>query len=299
MINTLVNRVINSPFIRRFVTSPRATGGSLVLLILFTLAIFSPFIAPQNPYNLEQLSLGNSLLPPAWADGGDPEFLLGTDDQGRGILSVTMYGLRTSLTVGFGITAVAGLVGIFFGLIAGYYEGFLGGTIMRFSDVVFSFDPMLVAILLLGVLGKRGVFMVILAIAPVEAVRYIRTTRSKVLSLKNKEFVEAARATGASTPRIILRHLLPNSLGPLVVLATVDLAILIMLEATLSFLGIGVAITEPSLGLLISSGKDYLFAGYWWLTVFPGGALISLVLSINLLGDWLRDELNPKVVAGH
>jgi peptide/nickel transport system permease protein len=292
----MIEQITKSKLLKHFLRSPTALGSSIGLLLLLLGAIFASIIAPQNPYNLENLDLGNSLLPPVWVANGHLPFILGTDEQGRDILSTIFYGLRTSLAVGFGATLVSGIAGIIIGLVAGFYERTLGAPITRISDVVYSFDPMLVAILFMGLLGHRGIFMVILALAPVETVRYIRTTRGKILALKNLDYVEAARAIGASNLRIMIKHLLPNSLGPLVVIATVDLAILIMLEATLSFLGIGVPVTKPSLGLLISSGKEYLYGGCWWLTVFPGLALISLVLCINLLGDWLRDELNPKVI---
>jgi len=282
--------------LRRLVRTPSALGGVLILLLAVIAAVFAPWVAPSNPYDLTTVSLRNSLLPPIWFADGRAPYLFGTDEQGRDILSLIIYGLRTSLLVSLGVVGAAGILGGFLGLLAGYYEGALGGLIMRMADLVYAFPAILVAILLSGLIEGSGIAPVILAISAIYWVRYARTMRSKVLGEKALDYVQAARAIGADDRRILVRHLLPNCLPPLLVLAAVDIAVVIMLEATLSFLGVGVPLTEPSLGQVIYMGKGFIQAGKWWLIVFPGGALVVLVIAINLVADWLRLALSPRIL---
>ena len=269
--------------------------ASVILLGCGIAAAFAPWLAVQNPYDLTSISLKNSLIPPIWMSEGRAPFLLGTDEQGRDIFSMILYGLRTSLAVGFGVVLLALTIGGTVGLLAGYFEGRAGGLAMRVADVAYSFPAIMVAILFMGLLKKSGVSIVIAAIAAITWVRYARTMRGKVLSEKNIEYILAAKAVGASNLRILARHLLPNCLAPLLVVATVDIAVVIILEASLSYLGVGVPITEPSLGQVIYMGKGFLQGGKWWFVVFPGGTLVLFVVAINMLGDWLRVELNPKL----
>lgn len=222
-------------------------------------------------------------------------YVLGTDDQGRDIFSTIVYGCRTSLIVGFGVVLIAGTFGVLVGLLAGYYGGWLDSLTMRLADTFFSFSTTLMAFLLLGIFRQGGVLVVIIAICMADWVRYARTMRGSVLEVKHEAYIMAAKATGADDFRLLFKHLLPNALPPIFVVVAVDLAVVIMLEATLSFLGVGVPITEPSLGMMIAIGKNYIYAGMWWMIVFPGGALILLVVGINLFADWLREELNPKI----
>ena len=241
------------------------------------------------------MSLEHFLKPPILKEGGELPFLLGTDDQGRGILSTILYGCRTSLLVGFGVVLIAGTFGVTMGLLSGYYGGVLDSVTMRMADIFFSFSTTLMAFLLLGLFKQRGVMIVIIAICIADWVKYARTMRGSVLEVKEEAYIMAAKATGARDLRLLLKHLLPNAMPPIFVVMAVDLAVVIMLEATLSFLGVGVPLTEPSLGMMISIGKDYVYAGMWWLVVFPGAALVLLVVGINLFADWLREELNPKI----
>ena len=278
-----------------FSHDPSALVGSFILTVFILAAVLASWIAPQNPYDLEKVSLEHFLKPPIWKEGGELPFLLGTDDQGRGILSTILYGCRTSLIVGFGVLLIAGTFGITMGLLAGYYGGLLDSVTMRLADTFFSFSTTLMAFLMLGLFKQRSVLVVILAICIADWVKYARTMRGSVLEVKEEAYILAAKATGARDLRLLLRHLLPNAMPPIFVVMAVDLAVVIMLEATLSFLGVGVPLTEPSLGMMISIGKDYVYAGMWWLVVFPGAALILLVLGINLFADWLREELNPKI----
>jgi len=282
--------------LRKLAGNPSALVGACILLVVLFSALLAPWVAPTNPYDLTTISLRNSLLPPLWHEGGKLPFLLGTDEQGRDILSLIIYGLRTSLLVSLGVVSMAGLLGGLLGLLSGYYEGRIGGFIMRVADLAYAFPAILIAILLSGLADSRGIGPVVLAISAIYWVRYARTIRSKVLGEKVIEYVQAARAIGASDARILSRHLVPNCLPPLLVLAAVDIAVVIMLEATLSFLGVGVPLTEPSLGQVIYMGKGFIQAGKWWLVVFPGGALIALVIAINLVADWLRLELSPRVM---
>jgi peptide/nickel transport system permease protein len=284
-----------SKILHSFLHDPPAIAGSVIIVVFLAAALLAPVITPQDPYDLEKLTFDHFLTPPIWLDGGQMPFLLGTDDQGRGILSTIVYGCRTSLIVGFSVVMIAGTVGVLIGLFAGFYGRWLDAITMRLADTMFSFSTTLLAILLLGVFKKTGIGTVIAAICIADWVRYARTMRGSVLEVKQEAYVLAARATGARDLRILFRHILPNAIPPVMVVVAVDLAVVIMLEATLSFLGVGVPITEPSLGMMIAIGKDYIYAGMWWMVVFPGAALVFLVVGINLFADWLREELNPKI----
>ncbi len=268
--------------------------ATIILALIVFVSIFASIIAPHNPYDLASVSLMDSMKPPVWMEGGINKFLLGSDLQGRGILSTILYGTRISLLVGFAAVALGGTIGITLGMIAGYFGGKVDSIIMRLADIQLSFPTMLIAITVMAFLG-RGIFKLILVIGLATWVTYARTARGSTLSVKNSEFVEAAKLIGVSRIKILLKHILPNILTPIIVIATVQIAQVIMLEATLSFLGIGVPLTEPSLGLMIADGYKRLLSGKWWLVVFPGGFLVMIVLSINIIGDWLRDVLNPKL----
>ena len=286
---------LKSKFIHDYLRDPSALVGSLILVLFILATLLAPWITPQNPYDLEKVTLEHFLKPPIWMAGGEAPFLLGTDDQGRDILSTVLYGCRTSLIVAFGVVLLAGSSGVIMGLLAGYYGGRLDALLMRLADTFFSFSTTLIAFLLLGLFKQKGVLIVIIAICVADWVRYARTMRGSVLEVKEEAYIIAAKATGAKDLRLLWKHLVPNALPPIFVVAAVDLAVVIMLEATLSFLGVGVPLTEPSLGMMIAIGKDYIYPGMWWMVVFPGGALVLLVVGINLFADWLREELNPKI----
>ena len=287
-----------------FRRSPVAMLSFAVLVVCVVAALFAPWLAPKHPYDLASLNLLDALAPPAWQEGAKPGFLLGTDDQGRDVLSTIMFGARISLFVGFASVLLAVIVGVGLGLVAGYVGGRTDAVIMRIADVQLSFPAILIALLIDGVAravlpreshGEVAIAVLILAIAASNWVQYARTVRGSTLVEKGKEYVQAARVIGVSPMGIMRGHLLPNVLGPVLVLATINIATAIVIEATLSFLGVGVPPTQPSLGTLIRIGNDFLFSGEWWITVFPGAALVIIVLSINLLGDWLRDALKPKL----
>jgi len=284
--------------------SPVAVGSAIVLGICLAAALFAPWMAPHNPFDLRTLNLLDALTPPAWEEGGKSEYVLGTDDQGRDVLSAIMFGARISLLVGLAAVALAVVLGVALGLLAGYAGGKIDAFIMRVADVQLSFPAILIALLFSGVAqaalprdvtGQAAIVVLILAIAASNWVQYARTVRGSTMVEKNKEYIQAARVIGVSPWSIMRRHLLPNVLGPVLVLATINIATAIITEATLSFLGVGVPPTQPSLGTLIRVGNDFLFSGEWWITIFPGAALVIMVLSINLLGDWLRDALNPRL----
>ncbi len=291
----MTERRIKSRMLYSYLNDPSAIAGSIILLVFLAAAVLAPWITPQNPYDLEKVSLEHFLTPPLWIEGGQRPFVLGTDDQGRGIYSTIVYGCRTSLIVGFGVVLIAGSFGVVVGLLAGFYGGWLDAVTMRLGDTVFSFSTTLLAILFLGVFGRSSISIVIIAICIADWVRYARTMRGSVLQVKEEAYILAARASGAGDFRLLTKHILPNAIPPIFVVVAVDLAVVIMLEATLSFLGVGVPLTEPSLGMMISIGKNYIYAGMWWMIVFPGAALILLVVGINLFADWLREELNPKI----
>jgi peptide/nickel transport system permease protein len=276
-----------------FMSSPTAVFGLVLLAAILTVAIAAPLISPQNPYDLAQLDVMDGRLPPgAKTDGGT--FWLGTDDQGRDMLSAIFYGLRISLTVGVVSTVVALALGLALGLAAAYLGGRTETVIMRIADIQLSFPAILIALVLLAVLGQ-GMLKIIAALVTVQWAYYARTVRSAALVEKRKEYIEAARCLALPPSRIVFRHLLPNCLPPLIVVATVQVAAAIALEATLSFLGLGLPITEPSLGLLIANGYQYLLSGKYWISFFPGVALLITIVSINLVADQLRDVLNPRL----
>lgn len=278
--------------------------SALITLVFFVAAIGAPLLAPHNPFDLASLELSDAFKPPAWEEGGDAKYLLGTDDQGRDVLSTIMYGSRTSLWVGFLAVIFAMSLGIALGLAAGYLGGAVDAFIMRVADVQLSFPAILIAMLVDGV--TRGLLgtdrhndsaltVLIVSIGLSYWVQYARTVRGSVLVERNKEYVQAARVIGLPAALIAVRHVLPNVMGPVLVIATINLALAIITEATLSFLGVGLPPTQPSLGTLINVGQQFLFSGEWWITIFPGAALAILVLAVNLLGDWLRDALNPRL----
>lgn len=287
-----------------FKRSPVTIVAFLVTASMFVAALFAPWVAPYDVENLAGLNLMDAFRPPVWADGGDPRFLLGTDDQGRDVLSAIIFGLRISLFVGFLGVVIAAVVGTILGLVAGYLGGWVDALIMRIADVQLTFPAILIALMIDGivgaVLGRQAhadakMMVLVAAIAASLWVNFARTVRGSTLVEKNKEYVQAARVIGIHPILIMYRHVLPNVMGPVLVIATLSLAVAILTEATLSFLGVGVPVTNPSLGTLIRIGNDFLFSGEWWMSIFPGVALVILVLAVNLLGDWLRDALNPKL----
>ena len=278
-----------------YLHDPSAIAGSLILVIAVSAAVLAPWITPQDPYNLAEVSLEYFLTPPLWMEDGQAPFILGTDDQGRCIFSTIIYGCRTSLIVGFSVVLITGTFGVMMGLLTGFYGGKLDAFIMRMADTIYAFSTTLLALMFLGIFGKGSILLVILAICIAGWVRYARTMRGSVLEIKQEAYIMAAKATGAGDFRLLMRHLLPNAMAPIFVIVAVDLAVVIMIEATLSFLGVGVPLTEPSLGMMVAIGKNYVYAGMWWMIVFPGVALILLVVGINLFADWLREELNPKI----
>jgi len=290
-----MKKIVESKYFYSFVRDPSAIIGSVILLVFILAALFAPLLSPMDPYDLESIDLANFLIAPAWMDGGSLQFPLGTDDQGRGILSTILYGLRTSLFVGFSVVIISAVTGTVLGMLGGYYGGLLDSFVMRSADTVFAFSTTLLAVLLLGVFESRGIWTVVFAICIADWVKYARTIRGSVLEIRDNAYVLAAKASGARDFRILFRHILPNALPPIFVVLAVDLAVVIMLEATLSFLGVGVPITEPSLGMMIAIGKNYIYAGMWWMILFPGMTLILLVVAINLFSDWIRDEMNPKL----
>ncbi|HXN43765.1 MAG TPA: ABC transporter permease, partial [Xanthobacteraceae bacterium] len=287
-----------------FLRSRIAVAAALITLLLVLAAVFAPWIAPYDPFDLRQLNLLDSHLPPAWLTDGDPRYLLGTDDQGRDVLSTILYGSRISLGVGVLAVGLAAALGIVLGLIAGYAGGFLEALIMRIADVQLTFPAILIALLIDGT--GRALFgahrnetlefwVLVLSIGLSFWVQYARTVRGSTLVEKSKDYVLAARLIGIHPAKILFRHVLPNVIGPVLVIATINLALAIITEATLSFLGVGLPPTQPSLGTLIRIGNNFLFAGEWWIAIFPGITLALLVVAINLLGDWLRDALNPRL----
>jgi peptide/nickel transport system permease protein len=287
-----------------FTRSPITMVSAIMALICILGAVFAPWIAPHNPFDLASLNLLDAFKPPSWIEEGEAQYLLGTDDQGRDMLSAIMYGARVSLLVGLSATLFATTLGVTLGLLAGYLGGKLDALLMRICDVQLTFPSILVALLIDGVVraalprevhDQIALFVVIFAIGISEWPKFARTVRGSTMVERNKEYVQAARVIGVTPPRIMLSHVLPNVMGPVLVIATLNLGLAILSEATLSFLGVGVPATQPSLGTLIRIGNDFLFSGEWWITIFPGVTLIAMVLSVNLLGDWLRDALNPKL----
>ena len=277
-----------------FVANPVAVFGLVLLALIVLAALFAPFLSPQNPYDLAQLDVIDGRLPPGSRAGGGGIFLLGSDDQGRDMLSAILYGLRISLAVGVTSTVVALAIGLAAGLAAAYLGGRTDAVIMRIADIQLSFPAILIALILLAVLGQ-GTFKIVAALVTVQWAYYARAVRGAAIVEKHKEYIEAVRCLALPPSRIVFRHLLPNCLPPLLVLASVQVAAAIALEATLSFLGLGLPITEPSLGLLIANGYQYLLSGKYWISFFPGVALLLTIVSINLVADQLRDVLNPRL----
>jgi peptide/nickel transport system permease protein len=287
-----------------FRRSPVTVVAAALTLACVAGAAAAPWIAPQNPFDLAALDLNDAFLPPAWSENGRAAFLLGTDNQGRDILSTILHGARVSLIVGLASVLLALFLGVTLGLISGYFGGRVDAFVMRVADVQLSFPAILIALLIDGVArivlsaeahDALALAVLVAAIALSKWVDYARTVRGSTLVERNKEYVQAARVIGRRPLAILLSHVLPNVMGPVLVIATINIGVAIIIEATLSFLGVGVPATTPSLGTLIRVGNEFLYSGEWWITVFPGAALVILVLSVNLLGDWLRDALNPKL----
>lgn len=299
-----IARLLDSDVILSFRASTLTMVAATIVLVLFLGAALAPLIAPFDPFDPAKVFLSDASIPPRWQEGGDPRFLLGTDDQGRDLLSAILYGLRVSLIVGGLGVGLAAIIGITLGLVAGYLGGRVDALIMRVADVQLTFPAILIALLIDGVVHamfkgltreESAIPVLVLSIGLSFWVQYARTIRGSTLVEKNKDYVAAARLVGLPTPVIMLRHVLPNVIGPVLVILTINLGLAIITEATLSFLGVGLPPTQPSLGTLISIGNKYLFSGDWWIVTFPGATLAILVLAVNLLGDWLRDALNPKL----
>ena len=300
----LARSVWNSDLAYSFRRSKVTVVAGIVTLIYMLVALFAPWVAPHDPYDMANVSVLDSFLPPAWIEGGDSRFLLGTDNVGRGVLSTIIHGSRISLGVGLASVILAATLGVTLGLISGFVGGRLDAVIMRIAEVQLSFPDILIALLIDGIIrsilgpgahGNIAFVVVIAAISLAYWVQFARTVRATTMVEKSKDYVNAARVAGKNPAYIMFRHLLPNVMGPVLVIATISLALAIVTEATLSFLGVGVPPTQPSLGTLIRVGNDFLFSGEWWITIFPGAALAIMGLSVNLLGDWLRDALNPKL----
>jgi len=305
MATSALARFLDGDLFHSFKSSPVAVGAATVAAVMLLGAGLAPLLSPQDPFDLRSLDLNYSLLPPAWTEQGQGRFPLGSDDQGRDVLSTILYGSRISLLVGLASVAFAMVMGIGLGLLSGYVGGRIDAFIMRVADVQLSFPAILIALLINGVaravlpqdanIDAMALAVLIGSIGLANWVQYARTVRGSTMVEKNKEYVQAARVIGVRPVTIMLRHVLPNVLGPVLVIATINVATAIITEATLSFLGVGVPPTSPSLGTMINTGNNFLYSGEWWLVVFPGAALILLCMSVNLLGDWLRDALNPKL----
>ena len=300
----LMARLGDSDALASFLASPTTVAAGVITVALIAAAALAPWVAPTDPYNPATNFLSDALTPPRFIAGGDPRFLLGTDDQGRDLWSAILYGLRISLVIGGASVAFGGAIGVTLGLVAGYAGGWLEAIIMRLADVQLTFPAILIALLVDGVAqplfkeGARGpdaALVLIVSIGLSFWVQYARTVRASTLVEKNRDYVQAARLIGLNPLAILTRHILPNVMGPVLVIATINLALAVITEATLSFLGVGLPPTEPSLGTLIRIGQNYLFSGEWWIVAFPAFTLAILVLAVNLLGDWLRDALNPKL----
>lgn len=304
---TKLQKFRESYFLYSFKRDKVAMASFIVLVIFIILALTAPWIAPMNPYDANNIDIMNSEIPPAWNELGMKQFPLGTDNMGRDMLSTMLYGLRTSIIIGMGAVTLQAFIGILMGLSAGYLGGKVDSILMRIADIQFSFPYLMVAILVsaifqmafgIGRYEELAVPLLVIIIGFAEWPMYARTIRASVMGEKSKEYVEAAKIIGLSRPVIMIRHVLPNSLTSLLVISTIQVANAVMSEAALSFLGLGMPVTRPSLGSLIRSGFDYIFSGSWWITIFPGIWLVVFVLVINLLGDWLRDVLNPKLYKG-
>ena len=302
-----MNTFFHSDFWYYFKRDKAIVASFIVFCLLILAAVFAPWLAQSNPYDLASIDIMDGELPPVWMDGGDERFWLGTDQQGRGIYSTILYGLRTSLLIGIGAVLLQMVLGVIIGLIAAWYGGWLDNLLMRIADVQLSFSTLMVAIIISAIIktaygaeffAQNAILILILIIGISEWPQYARTIRASALAEKSKEYVEAARVMGLGAPRIMFRHILPNCLTPILVISTVQIANAIMSEAALSFLGLGMPPEQPSLGSLISNGFTLLLSGSWWISLFPGLVLVILTLVVNLLGDWLRDVFNPKLYKG-
>ncbi|MDJ1158943.1 ABC transporter permease [Chelatococcus sp. SYSU_G07232] len=300
----LVARLKDNDLVASFLASKMTMVAAVVTVVLVAAALFAPWIAPTDPFDPAKVDLLDSHLPPRWVEGGEARFLLGTDDQGRDLFSAVLYGLRVSLLIGALGVAFAAAIGITLGLVAGYVGGRVDAVIMRIADVQLTFPAILIALLVDGVVHAllKGASredtafgVLVLSIGLSFWVQYARTIRGSTLVEKNKDYIQAARLVGLSPVLIMMRHVLPNVVGPVLVILTINLGLAVITEATLSFLGVGLPPTQPSLGTLIRIGQQFLFSGEWWIVAFPGVTLAGLVLAVNLLGDWLRDALNPKL----
>ena len=304
---TKLQKFKDSYFWYSFKRDKVAIFSFVVLTVFLTLALTAPWIAPMNPYDAANIDIMNSEIPPMWMEDGSGEFPLGTDNQGRDMLSTMLYGLRTSIIIGLGAVALQGIIGVVVGLLAGYLGGKTDAILMRLADIQFSFPYLMVAIFMsaifqvvfgLGSFERLAIPLLTIIIGLSNWPMFARTIRASVMGEKNKEYVEAARVIGLPKWTIMFRHILPNSLTSVMVISTIQVANAVMSEAALSFLGLGMPVTKPSLGSLIRAGQEFFFSGSWWITVFPGIWLVIFVLVINLLGDWLRDVLNPKLYKG-
>ncbi|WP_026894530.1 ABC transporter permease [Clostridiisalibacter paucivorans] len=285
---------LDSEFFYNYKKSPTAIIGSIIVVSVLLIAILGPLFTVQNPYDMSNIDLNNAYKPPAWNEGGEARFFLGTDQQGRDIFSAIVYGSRVSLIIGIAGTFLASVIGIVLGLMSGYFGGKVDVIIMRIADIQLSFPTMLIAIFLMSLIG-RGIINILIALSLVGWVRYARTVRGETLSVKKKEFIEATKVIGLHNFKIIFKHVLPNVFTSIIVLSTIQVGSFILTEATLSFLGLGVPVTKPSLGMLCNNGFNVLYSGLWWVSIFPGLYIMIIVFGINLLGDFLRDELNPKL----
>jgi peptide/nickel transport system permease protein len=299
-----VRRFFDGDVFYSFKRNPLTITAATIVVICIFAAVFAPWVAPHNPFDLRTLNLLDAFTPPSFTGRGNPSYFLGTDDQGRDVLSTIIFGSRMSLLIGLGATLLAMTFGVSMGLMSGYIGGKFDAFIMRVADIQLSFPAILIALLIDGVAravlpreshDQLAVYVLILAIAASGWVGYARTVRGSTLVERNKEYVQAARVIGRHPLAIMFSHVLPNVLGPVLVIATLQIGAAIITESSLSYLGVGVPPTQPSLGTLIRIGNDFLFSGEWWITVFPGAALVIVVLSINVLGDWLRDALNPRL----
>ena len=299
-----LKKALDSDIFYSFTRSPVVVAAAIVAVVYISASLMAPWVAPHLVFDVKTLNLMDAFTPPAWYVDGKMSFLLGTDDQGRDILSTILFGSRVSLLVGFASILLSMVIGVSLGLVSGYVGGRVDSFIMRVADIQLAFPAILIALLFNGLARgflpqgmheEAALYVLVVAIGLARWVQFARTVRSSTMVEKNKDYVKAARVIGRHPAAIMIQHVLPNVSGPVLVIATISLAIAIILEATLSFLGVGVPATQPSLGTLIRIGNNYLLSGEWWMTLFPSAALIILVLSINLLGDWLRDALNPKL----
>ena len=302
--SSTVARALDSDLVYNFRRSPVAIISAVIVVFCLVVALLAPLVSPYNPFDLASLNLMDSMIPPAFLPEGSAAHLLGTDNQGRDLISAMIYGGRISLVIGLSAVAFATVVGVVVGLAAGYAGGAVDAVLMRIADIQLTFPAILIALLVSGVVSvvlpsnlheKLEVYVLIFAIGISRWPQFARTVRSSTMVERGRDYVLAARVIGLSGPRIVFTHILPNAWGPVVVIATINIGLSILDEATLSFLGVGLPATEPSLGTLIRIGNDYLYSGEWWITIFPGIALALMVLAINLLGDWLRDAVNPRL----